>query len=56
MTRTKHLGFNEAAKSADIEFLREKKKNQSCRQQTNKKTLLNIYHVSTGLNYILFSL
>ena len=55
MTRTKHLGFNEAAKSADIEFLREKKI-QSCRQQTNKKTLLNIYHVSTGLNYILFSL
>lgn len=54
MTQTKHLGFNEAAKTADIEFLR--KKHQSCRQQTNKKTLLNIYHVSTGLNYILFSL
>ena len=54
MTRTKHSGFNEAAKTADIEFLR--RKNQSCRQQTNKKTLLNIYYVYWLKQYFIQSM
>lgn len=46
MTRTKHLGFNEAAKSADIEFLREKKKiNLADNKQIKRPYLISITSV-----------
>ena len=52
MTRKKHLGFNEAAKTAHVEFLR---KNISLvdNKQIKRPYLISI--TSTGLNYILFS-